>query len=91
MPFEKIAGYKAAFDFRAQINAEQRAQRATKVPLFTIPDNSVKTRLLVDIILGECGAEVDPSANYVGWGSDISPSVFRPLKHGPTVEVSYED
>ena len=61
------------------------------MPLFTIPDISVKTSLLVNIILGACGAEVDPSANYVGWGSDISPSVFRPLKQGDTVSVSYDN
>ena len=32
----------------------------------------------------------EPSMAYVGWGGEISPLVFRPLKHGPTVEVSNE-
>ena len=27
---------------------------------------------------------------YFGWG-EFSSSVFRPVKYGPTVEVSYED
>ena len=51
------------------------------VQLFTIPDKSVKTKLSMDTILGECGAEVfdymDPSVNYVKWGGDISPLLSR--------------
>ena len=42
---------------------------ANMVPIFSIPDKSVKTKLLVDAIRGECGAEVvdltDPKTNYV--------------------------
>ena len=68
-PLEKHASFKTAFDFRAKINAQQRAQRAVMVPLFTILDKSVKTKLLVDAILGECGAEIvdymEPSANSI--------------------------
>ena len=52
-PYERNACFKAAFYFRAKMNAQQRALRAALVPLFTIPDMSVKTRLLVDTILGE--------------------------------------
>ena len=33
----------------------------------------------------------DPCGNYVRWGGDISPSVFRPLTQGPTVSVSNDD
>ena len=65
------------------------------MPVFTIPDMSVKIRLLVGAILEKFGAQFvdikDPSAAYVGCGSEVSPSVFRPLKRGPTVEVRYEE
>ena len=74
------------------MNTQQRAQRAMLVPIFTIPDMSVKTRLLVGAILGECGTEVIDnkvfSVAYMGRGSEVSCLVFRPLKHGPTMEDS---
>ena len=50
-PLEKQASFKTTFDFRVNMNAQQRAQRAAMVPLFTIPDKSVKTKLSVDAIL----------------------------------------
>ena len=50
-PFEKQASFKDAFDFRTKMNTRQKAQRAAMVPLFTIPDKSVKTKLSVDAIL----------------------------------------
>ena len=47
------------------------------VPLFIIPDISVKAKLSVDATLEECGADVidyiDLKLAYVGWGGNISP------------------
>ena len=64
---EKQASFKATFDFRAKMNTQQRAQRATMVPLFTIPDKLVKIKISVDAIWGECGTKVldctDPCKN----------------------------
>ena len=37
-PLEKQASFKGTFDFRNKMNAQQRAQRAALVPLFTIVD-----------------------------------------------------
>ena len=42
-PLEKQAAFKAALDFKKNIDALQRAQREAQVPLFTICDVAVKT------------------------------------------------
>ena len=70
-PHEKHTSFKAVSDFKAKMNIQQKTQRASLVPLFTIPNISVKAKLAVDIIQQECGAELmdinDYRATFCGW------------------------
>ena len=77
------------------MNKQQKTQRASLVPLLTIPDKPLQAKLAVHNILEECGAEVidsnDPRAVYSGWENKIFPPVFKLLKSDPSVDVSYDD
>ena len=94
-PHEKHTSFKAVSDFKAKMNKQQKTQRASLVPLLTIPDKPLQAKLAVHNILEECGAEVidsnDPRAVYSGWENKIFPPVFKPLKSDPSVDVSYDD
>ena len=70
-----------------------RTQRASLVPLFMAADKAVRVRGLVDDILEECGAAVvdddNPRVVYTGLGNEVFPVVFKLLKCGPIVVISY--
>ena len=87
--------FNAVSHFKAKMNVQQKTQRASLVPLFTIPDKSLKAKLAVHNILEECGAEVIdskfPRAVYSGWGNKIFPPVFKLLKCGPNIDINYKD
>ena len=90
-----VTCHNLLLDFRNKMNAQQRAQRADLVPLCTISDMAFKAKLQVDDMLGEYGAIVadkkDPKDTFVGWGSETSNAMFRPLHYGPTVTIGYKD
>ena len=58
-------------------------------------DKEVKARGQVDDILKECEAAAVDNNNLrvvlTGLGNKVFPWVFKPLKHGPTVDITYED
>ena len=72
-----------------------RTQRASLVPFFMAANKAVRVRGLVDDTLEECGVAVmdddNPRVVYTGLGHEVFPLVFKLVKHGPTIEVSYED
>ena len=94
-PHEKHTSFKAVSHFKAKMNVQQKTQRASLVPLLTIPDKPLQAKLAVHNILEECGAEVidsnDPRAVYSGWGNKIFPLVFKPLNSDPSVDDSSDD
>ena len=63
--------------------------------VFKASNKAVKIRGLVDGTLEVFGAAVldddDPRAIYTRWCNEVFPLVFKPLKHGPIVDISCKD
>ena len=58
--YEKVPGYRSAFEFKNKMFASMRSQRTALVPLFKLADKITCVKHDVEDTMGSCGAVIAP-------------------------------
>ena len=80
--YEKVPGYKSAFEFKNKMFSSMSSQRTALVPLFKLGDDITQIKRNVEDTMGSCRAVIAPQeypdAGHSGWGGETVTAVYRP-------------